>query len=167
MKFPCHSCKAIRTFAGEPPKCDVCGWEWADASGRETADTPREAASLWAGEEKVGRGILLRIGFLGFLMVGAIFLAAQYLAPGKRPSVLGQTKYAIALKYNLTEDLVFMEAKPKECDFTEAPLGDKHCHFEQELNVVRECVTLSGVPAAPEANCPVKRVYVSWRKVRD
>jgi len=158
MNIPCDNCKTIRLFSGEPPKCEVCGWE-CDASSRHKTDVPpREPESLWTGEQKVQLGGLLRVVLWGVLIVGVVYLLVQFLAPEKHPDILTPGKYQLALKFNLTEDQVFMDPKPGGCDFTDAPLGDKHCHFEQSLNVVRECLT---------PNCPVKRVYVSWRKVRD
>ena len=170
MNIPCDNCKAIRAFSGEPLRCDVCGWECDDSSSHKTDVPHREPAIIrpeeekgrgeerWRGEEKVALGFLLRVSIWGVLIVGAGYLLVQYLAPEKHPDILTPGKYQLALKYHLTEDQVFMDAKPKGCDFTDAPLGDKHCHYEQSLNVVRECLT---------PNCPVKRVYVSWRKVRD
>ena len=113
---------------------------------------------MWTGEEGVRFGTLLRVGLLGVLIMGAVFLLVQFLAPEKHPDLLTPGKYQLALKYGLTEDQVFMDPKPKDCDFTDPPIGDKRCHYEQSLNVVREC---------PQPNCPVKRVYVSWRKARD
>lgn len=134
---------------------------------RPKIDPGAEPEAVCTVEEKVGREGLLRVGLLGIVIVGVVYWVVQFLGSRKNPNVLAETKYGIALKYNLTEDQVFMDAKPKDCDFTAVPVGDKHCHFEQSLNVVRECVSLSGTPTAPEANCPVKRVYVSWRKVQD
>ena len=196
MNMPCDNCKTIRPFSGQPLRCDVCGWE-CGASSRDDGyrsspddssshdkflsgfqgqtralrkevvstdpetrtDVPhREAESLWTGEQKVALGALLRVGICGLVIVGAGFLLVQFLAREKHPDLLTPGKYQLALKYNLTEDQVFMDEKPKGCDFTDAPMGDKHCHYEQSLNVVRECLT---------PNCPVKRVYVSWQKVRD
>jgi len=188
MNMPCDNCKTIRPFSGQPLRCDVCGWE-RGASSRDDGsshdkflsgfqghtraprkevistdpetrtDVPhREAESMWTGEQKVALGALLRVVICGLVIVGAGFLLVQFLAREKHPDLLTPGKYQLALKYNLTEDQVFMDEKPKGCDFTDAPVGDKHCHYEQSLNVVRECLT---------PNCPVKRVYVSWQKVRD
>jgi hypothetical protein len=123
-----------------------------------TPAQPGEPESRWAGERKVQVGGLLRLALWGVLIAGVVYLLAQFMAPEKHPDILTPGKYQLALKYNLLEDDVFMDPKPKDCDFTDASLGDKHCHYEQSLNVVRECLT---------PNCPVKRVYVSWRKVRD
>ena len=112
----------------------------------------------WTEDEKIQLTGLLRVGLWGILIVGAVFLLVQYLAPEKHPETLAPGKYQLALKFRLTEDQVFMDPKPKGCDFTDSPMGPRHCHFEQSLNVVRECLT---------PNCPVIRVYVSWHKVRD
>lgn len=123
---------------------------------------PVEPAVVWTGEEAVGRGNLLRVVVAGILIVGVVFLAVHYgvsglfVTPGKHDEEPSQ--YRLALKYNLTMEQVVMDPKPVECDFTAAPLGDKHCHFEQSLNVVRECL---------KPDCRVKTVYVSWHKVRD
>ena len=162
MNIPCENCIAIRTFSGQPLRCDVCGWECDAASRRETDVQPVEPAAVWTGEEAVGRGNLLRVGVWGIVFIGVAYLALHFgvrslfLTPAKNAETPGQ--YGIALKYNLTMERVVMDPKPQGCDLTDDPPGDKHCHFEQSLNVVRECLT---------PNCPVKRVYVSWHKVRD
>jgi len=159
MNFPCDNCKAIRPFTGEPPKCEVCGWEVRDAASLPKTDiAPAEPAPVWTAEQKVGLGVLLRIGLWGVVIVMAVFLAVQFLMPEKHPDILTPGRYRLALKYGLTVDQVFIDPKPAGCDFTDTPLGDKHCHFEQNVYLERECLT---------PNCPVKRIYVSWHKVRD
>ena len=117
---------------------------------------------MWTGEEAVGRGSLLRLGVWAIVIFAVVYLAfhfgvrSLFPAPGKHAEPPSQ--YGIALKYNLTMEQVIMDAKPPDCDFSDAPIGDKLCHYEQSLNVVRQCLT---------PNCPVERVYVSWYKVRD
>ena len=158
MNLPCDNCKTIRPFSGQPLTCDVCGCDCGASSRHKTDVPPGEPASIRGEEEKVQQGALLRVGLWGFLIVGAAFLLVEYLAPEKHPDILTPGKYQLALKYRLTEDQVFMDPRPKGCDFTDSPMGPKRCHFEQSLNVVRECLT---------PKCPVIRVYVSWHKVRD
>jgi hypothetical protein len=176
VKIPCEKCKAIRRFSGEPLRCGVCGWECAAASPVKTENVAQAKAEdtwsgdkkdraedgggeeVWRGEHKLAAGALLKVVMLGMLFLGTVYLLAQYLAPGKHPEILTPGKYQLALKYGLTEDQVFMDEKPKGCNFSDEPPGEKHCHFEQSLNVVRTCV---------EAKCPVDHVYVSWRKVKD
>ena len=102
MKIPCDKCKAIRAFSGAPLKCEVCGWECGFGS-RAGTDVPTvEADSVWSGEEKGARGTMLKVGLCGVLVVGAVYVLAQFLAPGKHPDVLTPGKYSLALKYNLT-----------------------------------------------------------------
>jgi len=133
-----------------------------DRDEPQAKDQRVEPPSVWTGEEAVGRGNLLRVVVAGILIVGVALLAIHYgvsglfPTPGKHDQEPSQ--YRLALKYNLTMEQVVMDPKPVECDFSTAPLGDKHCHFEQSLNVVRECLT---------PDCRVKTVYVSWHKVRD
>lgn len=158
MNFVCDNCKAVRPFSGQPLACDFCGWQRNSASRQATNVPAEEPAQVWAGEQKVALGVILRVVIGGILVVGAVYLVAEWASSGKQSGLQTPGKYQLALKYNLTEDQVFMDPKPSGCDFTNAPLGEKHCHFEQDLNVVRECLT---------PNCPVKRVYVSWHKVRD
>lgn len=67
-------------------------------------------------------------------------------------------KQRIADQYKITEDKVFLEPKPHGCDFDDAPLGNKHCHYEKVVDVERAC---------PGPDCQVTGVYVSWRKAEE
>jgi hypothetical protein len=117
---------------------------------------------VWTGEEAVRRGSLLRLGVWAIVVSAVVYLPfhfgvrSLFVTPEKHGEPPSQ--YGIALKYNVTMEQVIMDPKPPDCDFSEAPIGDKHCHYEQSLNVVRQCLT---------PNCPVERIYVSWHKVRD
>ena len=170
MNLPCNNCRTIRPFSGQPPSCEVCGSERpshspenAPASSRRDTDVqPVEPVQVWTGEEAVGRGILLRVAFLAIVILAVAYLAFHfglptwYLTAWKHAEPPSQ--YGIALKYNVAMEQVIMDPKPQGCDFNDSPIGEKHCHFETSVNVVRSCLT---------PNCPVERVYVSWRKVRD
>ena len=39
MNLSCENCKAIRSFSGEPPACDECGWVYTAAIGAEKSKT--------------------------------------------------------------------------------------------------------------------------------
>jgi hypothetical protein len=67
-------------------------------------------------------------------------------------------KGRFALQYHISPDVVVVEPRPHGCDFDDPPLGNKHCHFEKEVDVERVC---------PEASCQVTGVYVTWYKVND
>jgi len=65
-----------------------------------------------------------------------------------------QTK--LSNQYDVPQDHVFVQPKPHGCDFDDAPLGNKHCHYEKHVDVERAC---------PGPDCRVTSVYVSWSKV--
>src|SRR5258708_35694521 len=78
MNIPCENCIAIRTFSGQPLRCDVCGWECDATSRRETDVQPVEPAAVWTGEEAVGRGNLLRGGVWGVVCIGVAILRIPF-----------------------------------------------------------------------------------------
>ena len=64
----------------------------------------------------------------------------------------------IADQYHVAADKVVIEPQPHGCDYNDAPLGEKHCHFEKVVEVDREC---------NQPNCKPVGIYVSWRKVSE
>jgi hypothetical protein len=82
------------------------------------------------------------LGFVGVIYVLYLIFASD------------QTK--LASEYSVGEGHVFVQPKPHGCDCDDAPLGNKHCHYEKHVEVERAC-------AAPD--CRVTSVYVSWNKV--
>lgn len=101
--------------------------------------------------DKVGDAVtaFLKIVFLGVGFVIVIYFAVYYLQSDAN---------RIASDYSIPADKVVMDPKPHGCAYNDAPLGDKHCHFEKEVDVFREC---------EEPNCKVLSVHVSWRKVSE
>jgi len=65
-------------------------------------------------------------------------------------------KQRLAEEYRVNQDQVSVEPKPHGCDFDDAPLGNKHCHYEKVVDVERAC---------PGRDCRVTGVYESWKKV--
>src|SRR5487761_187056 len=55
------------------------------------------------------------------------------------------------IRYNVTDEHVFIDHKPHDCDFLKAPIGDKGCHFEKVVVV------------APENSSSPTDVYVTWQ----
>jgi hypothetical protein len=64
----------------------------------------------------------------------------------------------LAEQYKVSKDKVIIQPKPHGCDFDDAPLGNKHCHYEKSVDVERTC---------PGPNCQAIAVYVLWRKVEE
>jgi hypothetical protein len=64
----------------------------------------------------------------------------------------------LADEYHVAKQNVIIEPKPHGCDFGDAPLGNKHCHYEKSVDVSQKC---------PQAGCAATAVYVTWRKVEE
>ena len=58
-----------------------------------------------------------------------------------------------AFRYGTDSDQVHIEAEPHDCDFSKAPLGDKECHFEKQVETQTDSKTGK------------VSVYVFWNKV--
>lgn len=136
MHLSCLRCKTIQSFSGEPPKCDVCGWV-CDIQRQQPANTNRS---------RVRRELKQLLWVVVVMAVGIPILMYWGTSEEER----------LASKYNIPPKNVFIQPKPHGCDFGDAPLGDKHCHFEKVVDVERTC---------PDSGCAVKYVYVSWKKV--
>ena len=90
-------------------------------------------------------GLFVKIALLGFLL----FAVIRWLTPEKRQ---------LAEEYNVPENAVVIEPKPHGCDFNDAPLGNKHRHYEKIISAPKDC---------DGPDCHVKAVFVSWQKVSD
>jgi hypothetical protein len=64
-------------------------------------------------------------------------------------------KYAYAFEYDVSSDYVFVEKRPKDCDWEHAPIGDKGCHYKKVVT-----------PQKNEKG-KVTSVYVSWERIEE
>ncbi len=64
-------------------------------------------------------------------------------------------KQRLAEKYQISQDAVSIAPKPHGCDFDDAPLGNKHCHYERKEELVRN------------EQGKVIAVYVTWDKLEE
>jgi hypothetical protein len=98
-------------------------------------------------------GVSETIRFLmGFAVFWAVVAAIGYVLY----LIFASDQARISNEYNVPQDHVFVYPKPHGCDFDDAPLGNKHCHYEKHVDVERAC---------PAPDCRVASVYVSWSKV--
>jgi hypothetical protein len=149
VNLSCGNCKTIQSFSGDPPKCDVCGWVY------DISDTPywqnlriqrHQPVSAEANEEK---RIFSKLFGVVFALIIFVLVWNFWLTPEKE---------RLANEYSVSQDKVFIEPKPHGCDFDDAPLGNKHCRYEKQVDVERAC---------PGPDCKVTVVYVGWRKVEE
>jgi hypothetical protein len=138
MNLSCGKCRAIRPFSGNPPKCDVCGWVYAVSKEEEHLDLA-----------DLGRVMLKLIVSGGAILIGFGLVWTYWVMSEKE---------RLAQQYRVSQDKIVVEPKPHGCDFDDAPLGNKHCHYEKQVEVQRAC---------PGPDCQVTSVYVSWRKVEE
>lgn len=145
MRLSCGNCKAIRSFSGQPLKCDVCGW-LSGSAVRSTGSTRwYSGRSTWY--EEIGQR-LRDLFVLGIVLVIIGFAIYWFQPEADR----------LAEQYHVSKDKVIIEPKPHGCDFDDAPLGNKHCHYEKSVDVQREC---------SRPDCQAVAVYVSWRKIEE
>ena len=144
MNLSCGNCKSIQGFSGEPLKCDACGW----VSGAQSTESKNRHYKL-----KKTTGEHVQDAFGGFVKIAIILTSVLVMVRRLTPE-----KQQLAEQYHISKDAVFIEPKPHGCDFDDAPLGNKHCHYEKVIDADKACAGL---------DCRVKAVYVSWRKLSD
>jgi hypothetical protein len=81
------------------------------------------------------------------VMIAGLYAVWYWITPEKE---------RIAGDYRISQDAVVIEPKPHGCDFTDAPMGDKHCHYKKVVDVERAC-----------PSCRVTGVYVHWERVEE
>lgn len=151
MNLSCGQCRKIQQFSGEPLRCEVCGWSLNQPTAENSWNPyfkPREnpiRKSLDTLQSFLEKAV--KVAVLAGLAIVGLMLLVEWLTPE-------QDK--LAEKYNIAKDKVIIESKPHGCDFDDAPLGNKHCHYEKDVLPMRDC-----------DSCPVKSLYVSWRKVEE
>lgn len=149
INLSCAECNAIRPFSGGPPtwKCEVCGWELGTSSRTPASQTKKVGRIL--GDIFDALASLFK-GFLALVFVGWVVVAVvEYFKSDQDKT---------AEQYHVLPSQVLVGPQPHGCAYNDAPLGDKHCHYEKDVNVVREC---------EQPNCKIRAVYVSWRKVSE
>jgi hypothetical protein len=152
MNLSCGRCQRIQPFSGSPLSCTVCGWVLGQSfdGGEPTPKfTPREdpIKKFISGKMRPAFEKFLKIVVFGGLALCGLIVAIDWLRPEREK---------LAEEYSIPVSKVIIDEKPHGYDFDDAPLGNKHCHFEKEITPMRECAT-----------CPVTSVYVNWRKVAE
>jgi hypothetical protein len=146
VNLSCGKCRAIRPFSGEPPKCDICGW--VCGSPVETTGTTNRQQQQHSSWGELGRA-LTKFFVWGVVIFIGLVVVVKWLTPEVD---------RLAEQYSVSKDKIIVEPKPHGCDFDDAPLGNKHCHYEKSVDVTRAC---------PSPGCQVTAVYVSWRKIEE
>ena len=83
--------------------------------------------------------------FLFFVAITVCVLCAPYVFP--------ESSWAYELSEDVNTKNVHIQAKPHDCDWSKAPIGDKECHFKRIVEV--------------ETIDNKREVFVSWEKVQE
>jgi hypothetical protein len=89
----------------------------------------------------------------GCLIALVVFAAIAY---GAYYLFFGPDSEQLASKYGIPVERVSAPPKPHGCAFTDAPLGDKHCHFDKHVYVSDrngQVIEIDGTPHACPAAC--------------
>ena len=124
--------------------------------------------------------VVLRVLVGIVLLAGLLWLAGAQFLPG-----LGA--YAYALKYHVTMDRAHFAPKPKDCDWSQPPIGNKSCHYQirvvlkavlrtstgQDMDEdldeeqYKQAVAARGPYDLPGPVPVVKDVFVDWVKIEE
>ena len=76
-----------------------------------------------------------------------------------------------AAEYQLDLDQITIERKPHDCEWDSAPLGNKHCRYDEFVTVLNQdskVIETSFGKAEPEpSDQKPSKVHVEWRRVVD
>jgi hypothetical protein len=98
----------------------------------------------WGVKEFLGK-----LSIVAGLVVASLLVVEYWFVP---------EKVRLAKDYGVPQDKVVIEPKPHGCDYDDAPLGNKHCHYEKIVDTEKAC---------PAQDCRITRVYVKWRRVEE
>src|SRR5438552_5554129 len=133
VHLSCGQCRKIQPFSGEPPRCEICGWQVGPLFKEKPFDGGQVAPNFQRKQNPINKLLapvgpavekIIKFVVFGSLSLVGLLLLVYWLKPEKEK---------LAEQYSVSTDKVFVEPKPHGCDFDDAPLGNKHCHFEKEV----------------------------------
>ena len=78
---------------------------------------------------------------------------------------VGPSVYSI--KYAVSADKIYLDPKPKDCDFWRVPLGTKGCHYQRVVIAQHAKGVRETHPGAGDPNEQFDSVLISWIKKSD
>lgn len=101
------------------------------------------------------------------------------------PGVIWHAKWRYALSYHVTSDKIIIADHPHDCAFLAAPLGEKYCHYEKNVDTSTEKICPAGYALTPsQDSCydgsypfgkgatvnpqeKIASLYISWIRKED
>jgi hypothetical protein len=145
----CKRCKKHSNCLTIDP-CEHCGEkDWDEATVLTSTKTSGSSRPL------EGYGCLVAVVVLIAIVFGAYYF---FIAPDNE---------LLANKYNVPVNRVNAPPKPHGCAYNDAPLGDKHCHYDKYVYVYDKngrAIQVNGKPQTCPAGCgpaySVEQVFV-------
>jgi hypothetical protein len=146
---------------------------------------PYNIAAL--GRSKIAKDILMAQTDIKFKMIDLVWLFGLPLFllliawAGAWELLPDEWRLKYTVRFFVSSDNVTVQARPTDCDFFHAPVGEKSCHYERAISTVTWDNSATGHPMVsyddgktwaagdppPNAKLPIEYVYVSWNKVED
>jgi hypothetical protein len=147
----CNKCKKRSNCLTIDP-CDHCGAkDWV-----QTTVLPSRASQRV--DQTQGCGLVVAIVVIVAIGFGIYF----FFVPDNQQ---------LAFRYSIPEERVSAPPKPHGCAFSDAPLGDKHCHYDKHVYVydkTRQVIEVDGNPQTCSAGCgPAYSVVQEFSRVED
>jgi hypothetical protein len=167
-------------------KFDYESWDWGDPStwkdvGKRPPPPRPKPSKLVYFVACVGK-ILERLGiFIGLILVVLFVIVATSLFVENSGNILTyiapSATRGYALKYKVADSNVAIDKQPHDCEYDTAPLGNKHCHYEAQVQWTQTATSADGFTPLISydggktwientAHLPPS-VFVSWMKVLD
>jgi hypothetical protein len=159
----CNRCKKHSNCLTIDP-CEHCGEkDWDEATVLRFSGILGEHGSRYAqdsGTSKIrkGCGCVLGVGVFLAILAG---LHSFFISDNEQ----------LANKYSVSVERVSAPPKPHGCAYNDAPLGDKHCHYDRQVYVYDkkgQVIEINGKPQTCPSGCgPAYSVEQVFVKVED
>jgi len=172
VNYSCGNCKTIRSFSGDPPACDTCGWVlgrtnntdtpyWQDLRAQRQESISAESAdhktystdydsdyTSGANNDDVVEAInrVERAIKEKWSLGGVIFAGFCLVFLWSVAKDMWYSKWRLGWAYGVPTEKIIIDKTPHDCDFFTAPIGRKHCSYDSEVTTIRWATSTDGNP---------------------
>jgi hypothetical protein len=149
----CNQCKKFSNCL-TIDSCEHCGAkDWIP---------PKQVSAITSAQSKKDWGCTVAVIVLAFLGVWAYDAVYDaYFKPDKE---------VLSEQFHLSKDRVYAQPKPHGCAYNDAPLGDKHCHYEKHIIVYSKdglVIEKDGNRVQQCPSCLPWSAEVTWEKIEE
>jgi len=162
----CNKCKKHSNCLTIDP-CDHCGAkDWDEATVLTFSGKPKgeSSAKTYVQTSRTSQGSDRAGCLLALVVLAAIGFGIYYV-------FFMSDSEQLSSKYNVPVERVTAPPKPHGCAFSDAPLGDKHCHYDKHVyvyDITGQVIQIDGKPQSCPAGCgPAYSVGQVFVRVED